>query len=56
MANGAQFGREDALHVSLEGVAVDRAAEDEGRDQPARGERADESGCRPVAVREAHAQ
>jgi hypothetical protein len=41
---GAEFGDEDPLDISLEGVAVDRPAEDERRDRAAQGERGDDGG------------
>ena len=53
---GEQFGDEHLLDIGLEGVAVDRAGQDEGRDHAAHGQGADEGGRLPVAVREAHAQ
>jgi hypothetical protein len=52
----AQFGNKDALDLALEGIAIDRAVEHEGSDHAARGQAGDESGCFPVAVRDADTQ
>jgi hypothetical protein len=51
-----KFGNEDALDIGLEGVAMDWAVEYEGGDHAARGQAGDESGCFPVAVRDADTQ
>ena len=52
----AQFRRQDALDIILEGEPVDRTVEHERRDHAACGQAGDE-GCRfPVAVRNADAE
>ena len=53
---GAQVRDEDALDISLEGGAVDRPADHEGRDHASAGQAGDEGGGLPVAVGDAHAQ
>ena len=53
---GPQLGDEDPLDVGLEGVAVDRAVEDEGRHDPVLPQPGHEGGRLPVAVRDAGAQ
>ena len=52
----SQFRGQNALDVSLEGAAVDRAVEDEGRDHASRRQGGDEGRRFPVAVGDADAQ
>jgi hypothetical protein len=52
----SQFGGQNALDVGLEGAAVDRAIEDEGRDHASRRQAGDEGRRFPVAMRDADAQ
>ena len=52
----AQVRDEDFLDVGLEGEAVDRAVEDERRDEAAQRQPADEGRRFPVAVRNADPQ
>ena len=51
-----QFGNKYALDISLEGAAINRTVEYEGRDHTARGQASDESRCFPVAVESADTQ
>ena len=53
---GAQLEDEHLLDIDLEGIAVDRPGEHEGRDHAAHGQGADKGRRLPVPVREAHAQ
>jgi hypothetical protein len=56
MITVSELGDEHLLDIGLEGVAVDRPAEDEGGAHAAYGQRADEGGGLPVAMGKAHAQ
>lgn len=53
---GAQFGNEDLFDLGLEGVAIDRAAQHEGRDHAPSGQPGDEGRGVPAAVVHRHAQ
>jgi len=53
---GGPFGGQFAREIGLEGVAVDGPADHEGCDHATAGQADDESGRRPMAVRNAHAQ
>jgi len=53
---GPELGQEHPLDIGLEGVAVDRPGEHEGRDHAAQGEGRDDGSGLPVAVRDADAQ
>ena len=54
--SGAQLGDEPLLDPGLEGVPVDGAAEDEGRDPSPQGQAGDEGAGLPVAVGCSHPQ
>ncbi len=56
MSPGAEFGHEDLLDIGLEGLAVDRPGEDEGRDHAAQSKGRDDGRGLPVAVRDADPQ
>ena len=56
MSAEAQFGNEDLGHIGFEGIAVDRAIQDKGRDHAAQRERADERRGFPMAVGNADPQ
>ncbi len=51
-----QLGDEDACDVGLERLAVDRAVEDEGRDEPARAQPGNKGRGLPVSMRYADPQ
>ena len=56
MSPGRSSGHEPLRDVGLEGLAVDRPGEDEGRDHPAERQGGDDGGGLPMAVRDAHPQ
>ncbi len=51
-----QRGAQNLLHIGLEYVAIDWAAEHEGGDEPAQGQRAHEGRRLPMPVRNPDAQ